>query len=79
MPLPGYLVDNRVLLESVSRRESRAVFIGDGTLLCRVLGTYFIFADADDIGIAPHFALNGFWESEVTLALARAVRPGRGA
>ena len=35
-----------------------------------------MYADADDLGIAPHFALNGFWESEVTLALARQVRPG---
>ena len=76
MPLPGYLVDDRLVLEGVSRRESKAVFIGEGIVLCRVLGTYFMYADADDLGIAPHFALNGFWESEVTLALARAVRPG---
>jgi FkbM family methyltransferase len=76
MPLPGYLVDNRLLLETVSRRESKAVFIGEGIVLCRVLGTYFMFADADDLGIAPHFALNGYWESEVTLAIARAVKPG---
>jgi FkbM family methyltransferase len=34
-----------------------------------------MYADADDLGIAPHFALNGYWESEVTLALARAVEP----
>jgi FkbM family methyltransferase len=65
-----------MLLEAVSRRESKAVFIGEGTLLCRVLGAYFLFADSEDIGIVPHFALGGFWESEVTLALARAVQPG---
>jgi FkbM family methyltransferase len=76
MPLPGYLVDDRLVLEGVCRRESKAVFIGDNTLLCRVLGSYFMYADANDLGIAPHFALNGYWESEVTLALARAVRPG---
>ncbi len=76
MTLPGYLVHDRMVLESASRRESKAVFVGDGTLLCRVLGTYFMYAEADDVGIAPHFALNGFWESNVTLALARAVKPG---
>jgi FkbM family methyltransferase len=76
MPLPGYLVHDRLVLETVSRRESKAVFIGDGILLCRVLGTYFMYADADDLGIAPHFALNGYWEAEVTLALARAAKPG---
>jgi FkbM family methyltransferase len=76
MPLPGYLVDSRIVLEGLSRRESKAVFIGEGIVLCRVLGSYFMYADADDLGIAPHFALNGYWESNVTLALARAVRPG---
>jgi FkbM family methyltransferase len=76
MPLPGHLTGERVLLEAVARRESKAVFVGDDTLLCRVLGSYFMYADADDVGIAPHFALNGYWEAEVTLALARAVRPG---
>jgi FkbM family methyltransferase len=75
MPLPSYLVDSRLVLETVSRRESKALFIGDGTLLCRVLGSYFLYADAEDIGIAPHFALSGYWESEVTLAIARAVEP----
>jgi FkbM family methyltransferase len=76
MTLPGYLVHDRLVLETVSRRESKAVFIGEGIVLCRVLGTYFMYADADDLGIAPHFALNGYWEAEVTLALARSIRPG---
>jgi FkbM family methyltransferase len=76
VPLPSHLVDSRPILEAVSRRESKAVFIGEHTLLCRVLGAYFLYADSEDIGIAPHFALSGFWESEVTLALARAVEPG---
>jgi FkbM family methyltransferase len=51
------------------------MFIGEGILLCRVLGTYFIDADVYDLGVSPYFALNGFWETEVTLALARAVQP----
>jgi FkbM family methyltransferase len=76
VPLPSHLADSRPVLEAVSKKESRAVFIGDGTLLCRVLGSYFLYADAEDIGIAPHFALSGYWESEVTLAIARAVQPG---
>jgi FkbM family methyltransferase len=76
MTLPGYVTYDRQVLETVSRRESKAVFVGDGIVLCRVLGTYFMYADADDLGIAPHFALNGYWESNVTLALARAAKPG---
>ena len=76
MTLPGHLLYDRHVLESVSRRESRAVFIGEGTVLCRVLGSYFLYAEAEDVGIAPHFALNGYWEANVTLALARAVKPG---
>jgi FkbM family methyltransferase len=76
MTLPGYLVYDRFTLETVARRESKAVFIGDGIVLCRVLGSYFMYADSEDLGIAPHFALNGYWESNVTLALARSVKPG---
>jgi FkbM family methyltransferase len=76
MTLPGYVVHDRFVLETVSRRESKAVFVGDSTLLCRVLGTYFLYADSNDLGIAPHFALNGYWESNVTLALARAAKSG---
>ena len=74
--LPPHLTGDRPLLETVSRDHSRAVYVGNRTLLCRVLGKYLVYADAQETGITPHLAMDGYWESWITLAIARAVRPG---
>jgi FkbM family methyltransferase len=74
--LPAHLTGERALLEAVSREHSRALYLGDQTVLCRVLGKYLVYADAQETGITPHLALDGFWEAWITLALARTVRPG---
>ena len=74
MPVPADICLAIVSCSKAGLMARKAVYIGDGVVLCRVLGTYFMYADAEDLGIAPHFALNGFWESEVTLALAREVQ-----
>ncbi len=74
--LPPHLLGERSLLEGVSREESRALYLGDHTVLCRVLGKYLVYADSQETGITPHLALHGYWESWITLALARTLRPG---
>jgi FkbM family methyltransferase len=74
--LPPHLTGDRQLLETVSREHSRSVYIGDGTVLCRVLGKYLVYADSQETGITPHLAMDGYWESWITLAIARTVRPG---
>ena len=73
--LPAHILD-RQLLEVVSRQESRAVYLGDQTVLCRVLGKYLVYADAQETGITPHLAMDGYWESWITTTLARTLRPG---
>jgi FkbM family methyltransferase len=73
--LPPHLLE-RGTLEAVSRQESRAVYVGEQTLLCRVLGKYLMYADAQETGITPHLAMDGYWESWITIALARMLRPG---
>lgn len=45
-------------------------------ILCRVLGAYKMFVGADDRGLGPHLALDGYWESDVTRFVARRVQPG---
>jgi FkbM family methyltransferase len=74
--LPTHLISDRSLLERVSREHSRAQYMGDRTVLCRVLGKYLVYADSQETGITPHLAMDGFWEPWITLALARTVRPG---
>jgi FkbM family methyltransferase len=74
--LPAYLLGERVALEAVSRKHSRSLYLGKETVLCRVLGKYLVFVDSQETGIAPHLAFDGYWESWITLALARTVQPG---
>jgi FkbM family methyltransferase len=73
--LPPHLLD-RDTLEAASRAESRAVYLGQETVLCRVLGKYLMYADAQETGITPHLCMDGYWESWITVALARTLRPG---
>jgi FkbM family methyltransferase len=74
--LPAYLTHGRSELEAECRRRYQAAYLGKQTLLCRVLGKYLLFADTADVGIVPHLCLDGYWETWVTQAVARAVRPG---
>lgn len=74
--LPPHLLGERQTLEGVSRQASRALYLGDQTVLCRVLGKYLVYADARETGITPHLAMDGYWESWITIALARLPRPG---
>jgi FkbM family methyltransferase len=64
------------MLEAVSRQESRALYLGEQTVLCRVLGKYLMYADAQETGITPHLCMDGYWESWITVALARTLRRG---
>jgi FkbM family methyltransferase len=52
------------------------VYLGDQTVLCRVLGKYLVYADAQETGITPHLCMDGYWESWITTVLARTLRPG---
>jgi FkbM family methyltransferase len=63
-------------IEISSRAGARAVYLGSHTILCRTLDSYLIYLDARDYGIVPHLAMDGFWESWVTLAASRLVEPG---
>jgi FkbM family methyltransferase len=74
--LPPHLLGERQALEVFSRQESRAQYLGEQTVLCRVLGKYLVYADAQETGITPHLAMDGYWESWITIALARLPRRG---
>jgi FkbM family methyltransferase len=51
-------------------------YMGDATILCKVLTRYKMYVDARDMGIAPHLIMDGFWESWVTRLLGNIVKPG---
>ena len=74
--IPAYLTESREILESVSRRYCQTARLNDRGVLCRVLSKYIFYADTEDLGLTPHLCLDGFWESWVTLAMARILKPG---
>src|SRR5436190_6362867 len=74
--IPHWLRTSTAEIEQVSRTQVQVAYFGDQTVVCRVLGKYLMYADTTDIGITPHLAMNGYWESWITLAIARAVQPG---
>lgn len=63
-------------MEMAGRSKCQTAYIGNGTVLCRVLGKYIFYADAEDIGITPHLCLDGYWESWITVAMLRVLQPG---
>jgi FkbM family methyltransferase len=72
----GIPLTRRDELELYCRERATGVFVGDETLLCRVLGRFAFYADAVDVQIVPNLVLDGFWEAWNTVAIARNVRPG---
>lgn len=66
---------SREEIEMSSSAAAKAVYVGEYTAICRVLNAYKMMVDTRDIGIVPHLLMEGFWESWVTLAASRLVRP----
>ena len=66
----------RALFEAQCRERVSALYIGERTLLCRVMGRFLCYLDADDAAVAPHLAMDGFWEAWNSVALARHVHRG---
>jgi FkbM family methyltransferase len=66
----------RATLELICRNASQTAYVGDNTLLCRVLTKYFCYVDATDISLTPHLLLNGYWEIWITQLFSRIIQPG---
>lgn len=62
--------------ESIIRNACSAVYLGQNSALCRVLGRYKAYVDTTDVGLSSHLMLDGYWEMWVTETLAELVRPG---
>jgi FkbM family methyltransferase len=69
-------LNSREEFEAFCRARAAAVYVGDRTILCRVLGSYLCYVDADDAAVAPHLAMDGFWEAWNSVAVGRLVQPG---
>ena len=77
--VPRDLKVNELELHAVARglqALAQAVYLGEHTALCRVLGFYKLYVDTRDTGFASHLLLDGYWELGLTLCIARHVRQG---
>ena len=63
-------------LERRSRALATAVYLGDKTALCRILGRYKMFVSTADVGFGAHVMLDGLWESWLTVFMASHVKTG---
>ncbi|MEZ5817628.1 MAG: FkbM family methyltransferase [Hyphomicrobiaceae bacterium] len=66
----------RHVVEKAVRSRSQVVYLGDGTVLARVLGRYKMLLSTKDRGFACHVMMDGYWEMWLTIFFARLIRPG---
>lgn len=59
-----------------SRAMASAVYVGDRTVVCRVLSRYRLYVASDDVGFGVHVMLDGLWEGWLTAFMARRIVPG---
>ncbi|RYE30638.1 MAG: FkbM family methyltransferase [Hyphomicrobiales bacterium] len=81
--LPGSLLSldelrgpDRYRAECICRAATQAVYLGEHTVLSRVLGRYKMFLDTRDQGFGAHVMLDGYWEMWLTQFMARLIVPG---
>jgi FkbM family methyltransferase len=67
---------DRYRAECLSRAATQTVYLGNATVLARVLGRYKAYLDTRDRGFAAHLMLDGYWEMWLTQFIARRVTQG---
>jgi FkbM family methyltransferase len=67
---------DRYRAECICRAATQAAYLGEHTVLSRVLGRYKAFLDTRDRGFAAHVMLDGYWEMWLTQFIARLIEPG---
>ncbi len=65
---PGW---RRTQSENEVRARTQAVSLPNHLVLCRVLGRYKFYVNANDVGFGAHIILDGFWEFWITQFIIR--------
>ena len=74
----GRYIDRRLGLvpTRVCLQQARATYIGEGVLLCRVQGLFYLYVPSRDINITPALANFGRVDPWISRVIARTVSPG---
>lgn len=64
--IPDEVFESRTRFEEMCKRRTAV----------QVLGDVLLHIDPDDESLAPHLTRDGYWETWVSVAIARAVKPG---
>lgn len=62
--------------EKVCKAYAGNAYLGNDTVLCRILSKHKVYLHARDLGVVPHLIMDGYWETWVSQCLARIVTPG---
>lgn len=71
MDIRNLLDQPREVFENYVGQRAKTVPAGNRQVLSRVLGKYLMFLDPTDLSLSPHLMMEGYWESWITLAMAR--------
>src|SRR5712671_4685292 len=74
--LPSFLWQSRAILEQACLANASSSYLGNFRMLCRILGHYLLYCDTRDCAISPHLIMSGYWESWITVLMARLIKPG---
>lgn len=67
---------NRWVLEDRARALTHVINIGDGEMLCRILGRYKLYVPGSDVGFGAHVMMEGVWEGWLTTFVIPRLKPG---
>ncbi len=76
LPIRDIISMPRSVFEDVCRSQAVGYYLGEHTVLCRILGKYKFYVDSRDGSLAPHLIMDGFWESWITRFMVGIIRPG---
>ena len=79
LPLVGLnelRIADRWVLEDRARALTHVINLGDGIMLCRILGRYKLYVPASDAGFGAHVMMEGMWEGWLTTFVAKRIKAG---
>lgn len=71
-----FLKKDRPTAELYISARTRSQYLGQGSILCQILGDKKLFVLGDDLGFSPHMIFEGYWEFWLTKHFARMIKPG---